>query len=116
MALPALARTSQPVTRIDLARVEGLEQLRIALATGERAVWLSKPLAKPRRHAIVRSLSRREIEVLSRVAQGQSNKEIGAAMGLSPLTIKSHLARISKKLGTGNRAGLVAAATRAGLL
>lgn len=111
MALPALARTSPP-----LARVEGFEQLRIAIATGERAIWLSKPVAKQRRTPLIRALSRREIEVLQRVSQGQSNKEIGAALLLSPLTIKSHLARIAKKLGVGSRAGLVAAATRAGLL
>ena len=111
MALPALVRQQ------GLARVEGFEQLRIAFATGERAIWLSKSLAKPSRaHRSIRSLSQREIDVLTAVALGQSNKEIGVALGLSPLTVKSHLARISKKLGTGNRAGLVAAATRAGLI
>lgn len=112
MALPALVRTIKP-----LARVEGHEQLRIALATGERAIWLSKSLAKPHRsHHIVRQLTQREIDVLARVAMGQSNKEIGAALYLSPLTVKSHLARIAKKLGTGDRAGLVAIATRSGLI
>lgn len=111
MAIPALVRQTS------LARVEGFEQLRIAYATGERAIWLSKPLAKPTRtHRSIRNLSQREVEVLTAVALGQSNKEIGTSLGLSPLTVKSHLARISKKLGTGNRAGLVAAATRAGLL
>ena len=39
--------------------------------------------------------------------------DTGEAMGLSALTIKSHLARIARKLGTGDRAGMVAAAMRA---
>jgi len=41
---------------------------------------------------------------------------IGDELGLSALTVKSHLARISRKLGTGDRAELVAIALRAGLL
>lgn len=112
MALPALVRSARP-----LARIDGHEQLRIALATGERAIWLNKSLAKPTRNSqIIRDLSQREIDVLVRVAKGQSNKEIGADLYLSPLTIKSHLARIGKKLGTGDRAGLVACALRAGII
>lgn len=61
-------------------------------------------------------LSEREIEVLRRVADGRSNREIGTELGLSALTVKSHLARISRKLGTGDRAQLVAISIRADLL
>jgi DNA-binding NarL/FixJ family response regulator len=58
-------------------------------------------------------LSDREVEVLRHVAEGRANRDVGEAMGLSALTIKSHLARIARKLGTGDRAGMVAAAMRA---
>ena len=51
-------------------------------------------------HAIRLHLSGREIEVLQLVSEGRSNKEIGDALGLSALTVKSHLARIARKLGT----------------
>ena len=64
----------------------------------------------------VGDLSGREIEVVSRVAEGQSNKEIGDHLGLSALTVKSHLARIARKLGTGDRAEMVALAMRAGVI
>jgi DNA-binding NarL/FixJ family response regulator len=63
-----------------------------------------------------RDLSAREIEVLRLVADGRSNKAIGQAMGLSALTVKSHLARIARKVGTGDRAGMVAIAMRAGII
>ncbi|MFC5908569.1 LuxR C-terminal-related transcriptional regulator [Streptacidiphilus monticola] len=63
-----------------------------------------------------RELSGREVEVLRLVAEGQSNKAIGLAMGLSALTVKSHLARIARKLGTGDRAGMVAVALRTGII
>jgi DNA-binding NarL/FixJ family response regulator len=61
-------------------------------------------------------LSGREIEVLRLVADGRSNKEIGETLRLSALTVKSHLARISRKLGTGDRAEMVALAMRAGVI
>ena len=64
-------------------------------------------------HAI---LTRREIQVITHVADGCSNKEIGTRMSLSALTVKNHLARIGRKLGTGDRAQMVALACRAGII
>ncbi|GAA2722995.1 helix-turn-helix transcriptional regulator [Cellulomonas aerilata] len=59
-------------------------------------------------------LTAREIGVLELVAAGRTNRRIGEELGLSALTVKSHLARISRKLGTGDRAELVAIVIRAG--
>ncbi len=64
----------------------------------------------------VDGLSAREIEVLGLVACGRSNRDIGAELHLSALTVKSHLARIARKLGTGDRAEMVAVALRAGVI
>lgn len=64
----------------------------------------------------VTELSLREVEVLRLVAEGQSNKQIGGELQLSALTVKSHLARIARKLGTGDRAEMVAVAMRAGVI
>ncbi|GEA89980.1 helix-turn-helix transcriptional regulator [Cellulomonas cellasea] len=61
-------------------------------------------------------LTARELGVLKLVADGCSNRRIGELLGLSALTVKSHLARISRKLGTGDRAALVAISIRTGLL
>ncbi len=61
-------------------------------------------------------LTSRELSVLRLVADGFSNRAIGEELGLSALTVKSHLARISRKLGTGDRAALVAISIRTGLL
>lgn len=62
------------------------------------------------------SLSEREIQVLQSVANGHSNKQVGEELGLSGLTVKSHLARIGRKLGTGDRAHMVAIAMRSGYI
>src|SRR5690606_41471093 len=73
-----------------------------------------RPPRAPAHPGGYRELSGREVEVLRLVAEGQSNKAIGVSMGLAALTVKSHLARIARKLGTGARAGLVAVALRTG--
>jgi DNA-binding NarL/FixJ family response regulator len=64
----------------------------------------------------VSELSAREIQVLDLVAAGRSNKEVGETLHLSALTVKSHLARIGRKLGTGDRAEMVALALRGGAI
>ncbi len=61
-------------------------------------------------------LSDREVEVLRLVASGQSNRAAGDHLHLSALTVKSHLARIARKLGTGDRAEMVFIALRAGVI
>jgi len=48
-------------------------------------------------------LTRRELEMLGFLAQGKSNKEIARDLGLSPNTIKTHLANLYEKLGVKNR-------------
>lgn len=63
-----------------------------------------------------RGLSEREIEVLSKLGEGLSNKEIAKALSVSESTVKSHLRSISRKLGVHNRAQAVAFAVSTGLV
>jgi DNA-binding NarL/FixJ family response regulator len=64
----------------------------------------------------VDAMSAREVQVLQRVAEGQTNRQIGEDLCLSALTVKSHLARIGRKLGTGDRAEMVAIGFRHGVV
>lgn len=52
-------------------------------------------------------LTQREREVLNLITNGQSNKEAGRELGISPRTIEVHRARIMEKLGAKNTADLV---------
>lgn len=95
--------------------------VRAAINAGVRAYLVSSAAAgTPRpagqRSAGVDSLSARELQVLQLVAGGKSNKDVGVELGLSALTVKSHLARIARKLGTGDRAEMVATALRSGAI
>ena len=61
-------------------------------------------------------LTEREIEVLELLAEGLSNKGIGARLGISDQTVKFHVASISGKLGTHTRTETVRRAVRSGLI
>jgi DNA-binding NarL/FixJ family response regulator len=52
-------------------------------------------------------LTDRERDVLSLVAKGLSNAEIGSQLYVSPATVKTHVARILTKLGARDRAQLI---------
>ena len=61
-------------------------------------------------------LTSREIEVLSAVAAGQSNKEIARLLKLTPETVKWHMKSILSKLQAGNRTQAVRRAYDLGLM
>ncbi len=52
-------------------------------------------------------ISPREAEVLLWVAQGKSNADTGAILGLSPATVKRHMVHIFEKIGVENRTSAV---------
>lgn len=62
------------------------------------------------------ALSRREIEVLERVASGRSNSEIATELFVSETTVKSHLVHVFSKLDVTSRTGAVAKAREVGIL
>jgi len=52
-------------------------------------------------------LTPREREVLTQIAEGASNKEVGRRLGISPRTVEVHRARLMGKIGARNAADLV---------
>mgnify|MGYP001586654667 FL=1 len=61
-------------------------------------------------------LTVREMDVLRLLAQGQTNKEIAAALGITERTVKFHVSSILGKLGAANRAEAVTIAAQRGLI
>ena len=57
-----------------------------------------------------------EIEVLCLLAEGLSNVEIAGRMSVSGHTVDRHVTQMLRRSGTRNRASLVSAAFRAGVL
>jgi len=61
-------------------------------------------------------LTPRQREVLKRIAEGRSTKEIAFDLGLSVKTVETHCAQIMERLGIRDVAGLVRYAMRTGLV
>jgi len=58
----------------------------------------------------------RELSTLQLMADGKANKEIGAALGISERTVKTHLGHLFEKLGVTSRTEAVKVAVRRGLV
>jgi DNA-binding CsgD family transcriptional regulator len=91
---------------------QGVEKKLVAL--GARV----EPLLSTRKgHRLKQAgLTRRQIEVLRKLAQGMTNRDIADALVLSPRTVEMHVANVFNKLGCNNRAKAVARAAGLGLL
>ncbi len=64
----------------------------------------------------LKSLTKREGEIVALVSRGRASKEIADSLGLSVSTVDVHRANVMKKLGLRNAAALVAFAFQAGLM
>jgi DNA-binding NarL/FixJ family response regulator len=61
-------------------------------------------------------MSPRQIEILNLVAKGFSNKEIAKIVGISPETVKEHVANIFCRIGASSRAEAATLAVNLGLI
>jgi DNA-binding NarL/FixJ family response regulator len=109
-----LLKDASPDALVDAARnaVEGnavihpqltktfIEEVRLGEGEGPKAAPLSK----------------REREILQKVADGSTTRQVATELGISPHTVKTHLERIFEKLGANDRAQAVAIAIRTGIV
>lgn len=73
----------------------------------------------PRRawdHLAGKPLTQVEKNIAVLVSDGMTNREIAHEVGISPNTVKSHMARINGKLGTRERSSMVAQLLRSGVI
>ncbi|GAB2979075.1 response regulator transcription factor [Streptomyces pseudoechinosporeus] len=104
-----------------LLKDTGREELCAAIRTAARGGGALSPTVAARVLAHMRGdrgagLSGRELEVLSAVARGQSNKQIARTLRLSEATVKTHLLHIYAKLDVADRTAAVTAALGRGII
>lgn len=88
---------SKPIDEQDL--IEAIQKGQEAL---ER--MLSRRAERAETLALLAALTPREREVLDRIAEGFTTRQIAEGLGLSPRTVESHRAAIGAKLGTTSQA------------
>jgi DNA-binding NarL/FixJ family response regulator len=91
------------------------QAIRLALGEPAQAPSMTQPLAGERRVGALTLLGKRETDVARLVAEGLSNKQIGAKLFISERTVDSHVRSILNKLGFNSRAqiaGWITASTR----
>jgi len=95
-------------------RKELLETVR-AVHAGQKRLS-SEVAVEIAEHVTDSSLTPREIDVLRLVAAGNANKEVGALLSLTEVTIKSHMKNILGKLGANDRTHAVTIALKRGII
>ena len=81
---------------------------------GER--YIPPEIAVRMSERVLNKLSDREIEVLSLIAKGRSNKEVGAQLGVTEGTVKIHVTNIFSKLEVTARTEAIVVALRHGII
>ena len=64
---------------------------------------VARMLGRRRREDPLDTLTPREREVLTRIAEGRSNREIARSLGVSEKTVKAHVSSVLAKLGVQDR-------------
>ena len=80
------------------------------------AAQLMRTLRAPKQADPFAELTEREREVLILIAQGQANKEIAGALGITERTARTHVSNILGKLGLASRTQAALFAVREGLI
>jgi DNA-binding NarL/FixJ family response regulator len=97
-----------------MLRKELLDTIR-AVHAGQKRLS-GEAAAEIAEHAADDALTPREIDVLRLVAVGNANKEIGALLSLTEVTVKSHVKNILAKLGANDRTHAVTIALKRGII
>jgi DNA-binding NarL/FixJ family response regulator len=84
------------------------------LADAARSVRSAETPVKPPRAVDV--LTAREQQILVHIAEGLTNKEIGAKLGISTRTVEAHRDSLMRKIGIRTVAGLTRLALEQGLI
>lgn len=98
------ARAGEAAVAVDILRGAFDQLLRPAVEPDDEAVRL------------LRLLTRREVQVLARIADGEDTAAIAAGMRIAASTARTHVQRVLMKLGARTRLEATAVAARTGLL
>ncbi len=112
-----LLKTTSPARLIDAVRACAGGEALLAPSVTRRLIetYVDRAPGASRQHVApgLATLTPRELEVLTELASGKSNSEIGAALFLGEATVKTHVTHILAKLNMRDRVQAVVVRTRA---
>jgi NarL family two-component system response regulator YdfI len=120
--LSGIAEALRSGVRAVLPRHSNASQIVAAIEAAAAGFVVLQPgdldglLVNPQPASLAEPLTRREIEVLGMLAEGQSNKSIAHRLGISEHTVKFHVTSIMGKLHAGSRTEAVTQGIRQGLI
>ena len=97
------------------AAPDGIRDGIVRVAHGERVIS-DEALAAIQSVEMNRELSKRELEVLQLLSQGDTNKEMADKLGVSPKTIDTHRTNLLQKMNVNTTASLLVKAMKDGVL
>jgi DNA-binding NarL/FixJ family response regulator len=112
---PALAAGADGAVVKDVERQQLVDVIR-RVVDGERVIGIAGDGALLDGKLREQGLTRREYEILRRVAMGETNPEIAQALNLTRNTVKTYLQRAMEKLGAHNRVEAISRAGQLGIL
>jgi DNA-binding NarL/FixJ family response regulator len=137
--LASIRKTNPAARIIVLSNYQGSEDIYRALrggamgyltkdASGDEVLTAIESVVRGRRHVPVAVLNRlaermpamdltpREAEVLTCITRGQSNREIGEALGIAEKTVRIHVSAVLDKMGARDRTQATIFALQRGLV
>ncbi|MEM9566235.1 MAG: response regulator transcription factor [Actinomycetota bacterium] len=111
-----LLKDVAPAKLLEAIRVVAAGDALIAPSITRRLIADFTARPDPATAAELEPLTDRERDVLAAVGRGRSNDEIATELFISPLTAKTHVSRLRRKLDARDRAQLVVIAYRTGLV
>jgi DNA-binding CsgD family transcriptional regulator len=103
-----LRRSDPPFADEEVALLRRIAPVLAVADAAQVALDLAPSVAVPVRLTCTdQRLTSRQREIVEHVALGHTNEDIARALGVSPNTLRNHLARVFAKLGASNRADLV---------
>jgi DNA-binding NarL/FixJ family response regulator len=113
-----LLKDTDPAQLVDGVRVVARGDALLSPSVTRRLIseFASRPEIRRAHPDALKTLTERELEILTLVAQGLSNDEIAAHLFISPATSKTHVSHVMLKLQARDRAQLVVTAYESGLV
>jgi DNA-binding NarL/FixJ family response regulator len=112
-----LIKDSEPAELLHAIRVVAGGESLLSPTVTRRVIQelATRPSRTPAVHPAIRTLTEREREVVTLVAEGLNNDEIAERLVVSPATARTHVSRSMVKLNARDRAQLVVFAYQSGL-